>query len=285
MNNKLYAKIILVSIMFVFSTYFLLPFYWIIVASTKSNGQLFSTNPLWFAYPSHILDNLRIALTYNGYVLARWFINSVIYATSVSLGSTLVSAMAGFAFAKYRFWGKNIFFNFILGTIMVPATALVLPIYLLMHSFHLINTYWAVILPSLINPFGVYLMRIFWMQGFPNDLMDAAYVDGASDFTIFFRLGFPLVRNGLATVALFSFVGTWNNFFLPLVVISKRQLYPLVLGLDVWTSLATGSLGRGAPTYGAILVGVIISILPLVLAFIFLRRYWQFGLTEGALKS
>lgn len=271
--------------MFIASAYFLLPFFWVIVASTKSDPQLFSSNPLWFTSPFNALNNLKIVSSYDGAILWKWFLNSIIYAGSVSAGTTLISSMAGFAFSKYRFFGKNALFYVILGTIMVPSTALVLPIYLLMHGMNLINTYWAVILPSLVNPFTVYLMRIFWMQEFPNELVDAAHVDGASDFAIFFRIGLPMVRGGLATVALFSFVATWNNFFLPLVVISKEGLYPLTLGLQVWTSITTTSVGRGAPPYGAITMGVLISIVPLILAFIFLRRYWQYGLNSGAVKG
>jgi multiple sugar transport system permease protein len=272
----------MVALMFVASAYFLLPLFWIIIASTKSDSQLFSTNPLWFALPFNALNNIFNTSSYDGATLWRWFSNSIIYAGSVSAGTTLISAMAGFAFSKYDFFGKNILFYIILGAIMVPTTALVLPVYLLMHGLNLINTYWAVILPSLVNPFSIYLMRIFWMQEFPNELIDAAHVDGASDFTIFFRIGLPLVKGGLATVALFSFVSTWNNFFLPLVVISKSNLFPLTLGISIWTSLT--STGRG-PSYGAITMGILISIVPLILAFILLRRYWQSGLSSGAVKG
>ncbi len=289
MNTKksLYSSstILIMTLMFVASAYFLLPFFWIVIAATKSDSQLFSTNPLWFTSPFNFLSNLKVVSSYDNTILWRWFLNSLIYAGSVSAGTTLISAMAGFAFSKYNFKGKNVLFYIILGTIMVPTTALVLPIYLLMHGLNLINTYWAVILPSLVNPFTVYLMRIFWMKEFPNELIDAAHVDGASDFAIFFRIGLPLVRGGLATVALFSFVNTWNNFFLPLVVISKSDLYPLTLGLQVWTSITTTSVGRGAPPYGAINMGILISIVPLILAFIFLRRYWQSGLSSGAIKG
>jgi len=282
-RNYYSAKsVIFLSLMFVASVYFLLPLFWIIVASSKSNAQLFSTNPLWFATPFDMLKNIKNASSYDNFILWRWFLNSIIYASTVSAGTALISAMAGFAFSKYNFFGKNVLFYIVLGTIMVPSTALVLPIYLLMHSMNLINTYWAVILPSLVNPFAIYLMRIFWMQEFPNELIDAAHVDGASDFAIFFKIGLPMVRGGLATVALFSFVSTWNNFFLPLVVISKSKLFPLTLGISIWTSLT--STGRG-PSYGAITMGILISITPLIIAFIFLRRYWQAGLNSGAVKG
>ncbi len=271
-------------LMLIASAYFLLPFFWIIVASTKSSRQLFNTNPLWFAFPLNAIRNFLTVSTFDNGIIWRWLLNSALYAASISIGVTLTSAMAGFAFSKYNFKGKNVLFSIILGTVMIPFTALVLPIYLLMHTLNLINTYWAVILPSLVSPFSVYLMRIFWTQQFPSELIDAARVDGASDLTIFFSLGLPIVKGGLATVALLSFVSAWNNFFLPLVVISKEKLYPLTLGLEVWTSVTTANVEMGIP-YPALLMGTLISITPLILAFIILRKYWQYRLSSGAVKG
>jgi len=261
--------------------FFLLPLYWVIVSSTKNDSELFSTYGLWFAQPLHLWDNLRLLFTAQNGTFPRWILNSIFYGIAVAVGGTVVSAMTGYAFAKFRFPLRRFWFAVILGTITVPFTALVLPIYLLMHDLGLINTYWGVILPSLFNPFGIYLMRIFWTQGFPTELIEAAYMDGATDWYIFANLGLPMVRGGLATVGLFTFVGMWNNFFLPLVIISKNSLYPLTLGLSVWNS-ATES-GRGLP-YSIIVSGAFLSILPLALAYLFLQRYWRSGLTAGAVK-
>jgi multiple sugar transport system permease protein len=261
--------------------FFLLPLYWVVVASTKSDSQLFSTYGLQPIFPLQIVGNLSRLFSAENAIFPRWFLNSVIYGCAVGIGATLVSAMTGYAFAKFRFPLRGFWFAVVLGTITVPFTALVLPIYLLMHDLHLINTYWGVILPSLFNPFGIYLMRVFWTQGFPSELIEAGYMDGATDWYIFARLGLPIVRGGLATVGLFTFVGMWNNFFLPLVIISKNALYPLTLGLTVWNS-ATES-GRGLP-YSIIVSGALLSILPLALAYLFLQRYWRAGLTAGSSK-
>lgn len=261
--------------------FFLLPLYWVIVSSTKNDSELFGTYGLWFASPLHLWDNLRLLFTAQNGTFPRWILNSIFYGITVAIGGTIVSAMTGYAFAKFRFPLRRFWFAVILGTITVPFTALVLPIYLLMHDLGLINTYWGVILPSLFNPFGIYLMRIFWTQGFPTELIEAAYMDGATDWYIFANLGLPMVRGGLATVGLFTFVGMWNNFFLPLVIISRNSLYPLTLGLSVWNS-ATES-GRGLP-YSIIVSGAFLSILPLALAYLFLQRYWRSGLTAGAVK-
>lgn len=261
--------------------FFLLPLYWVIVASTKNDAELFGAYGLAVVFPMHIGHNLKELFSAQNAIFARWVLNSVLYGVAVGVGATLVSAMTGYAFAKFRFPLRKMWFAIVLGTITVPFTALVLPIYLLMHDLHLINTYWGVILPSLFNPFGIYLMRIFWTQGFPPELMEAGYMDGAGDWFIFARLGLPIVRGGLATVGLFTFVNTWNNFFLPLVIISKNSLYPITLGLTVWNS-ATES-GRGLP-YSIIVAGAFLSILPLALAYLFLQRYWRSGLTVGARK-
>lgn len=275
------GRVALVGLMFVFAAYFLLPLYWVAVSATKDNGQLFSTFGLWFAWPWRLLDNARDLFAYQDGIYLRWMLNSALYATSSAALATLAAAMAGFAFAKYAFPGKTPLFGFILGTIMVPATALVLPIFLLMQQTGLANTAWAVILPGMVNPFGLYLMRVFWDQGFPNELIEAARIDGASDARIFWSMGLPLVRGGLTTVALFSFVGAWNNFFLPLIVLSRAELFPLTLGLSVWNSVTTGR----TPIYGIIILGSLVSVLPLIVAFLTLGRYWQGGLTVGATKG
>lgn len=266
-----------------FAIYSLLPLWWVIVTMFKDNGQLFSTFGLWFAQPSHLSENLHTLFTRQDGIFTRWIVNSFVYAGATALGSVIVSAMAGYAFSAYDFKGKNALFTLILATIMVPATALVLPIFLMMQKMGLLNTYWAVILPGLVNPFGLYLMRLFWDSGFPKELMEAARIDGAGEWTIFQRLGLPLVQGGLVTVGLFSFVAAWNNFFLPLVAVSNDKLFPLTLGLSVWNQ--TSSSSGQEPLYTVIVLGALISILPLVVAFLTLGRYWQGGLASGAVKG
>ena len=266
-----------------FLLYCLLPATWIITSMTKDNGQIFSTFGLWFAYPPHFLENLSDLLTYQGGIFLRWFGNSLIYASSISLGSTLICAMGGYALSKYDFPGKQFLFNFILGTIMVPSTALVLPLFLMLNKVGLVNSMWGVILPSLVNPFGLYLMKVFWDSSFPNELIEAARLEGAGEGQIFWRIGMPLMQTGLVTVALLCFVGAWNNFFLPLIVLSEDHLYPLTLGLNVWNSVSSAAGGK--PVYNLIAVGSLVSVLPLLIAFVVLGKYWRGGLTAGATKG
>lgn len=271
------------GLLLAFAVYSLLPLWWVLTTISKDNGQLFSTFGLWFAAPSHLTENLATLFGRQDGIFARWLLNSVLYATAVALGSTLVSALAGYAFSKFRFVGKDVLFSFVLMTIMVPGTALVLPLFLMMQQLGLLNTYWAVILPGLVNPFGLYLMRLFWDSAFPSELMEAARIDGAGEGTIFTRLGLPLVRGGLVTVGLFGFVNAWNNFFLPLVVVSREELFPLTLGLSVWNQ--TSSSSGQEPIYTVIVLGALVSVLPLILAFLALGRYWQGGLASGAVKG
>jgi multiple sugar transport system permease protein len=249
-----------------------------------NNGQLFSTFGLWFTTPVHLVDNLVGLFTYQDGIFLRWFGNSLIYAGSISVGSTIICAMGGYAFAKYDFPGKQFLFNFILGTIMVPSTALVLPLFLMLNKVGLVNTMWGVILPSLVNPFGLYLMKVFWDSSFPNDLIEASRLEGASELQIFWRIGMPLMQTGLVTVALLAFVGAWNNFFLPLIVLNQDNLYPLTLGLNVWNSVSSAAAG-GKPLYNLIALGSLISVLPLLTAFVVLGKYWRGGLTAGATKG
>jgi multiple sugar transport system permease protein len=271
------------TILAVFLLYSVLPAMWIIAGMTKDNGQIFSTFGLWFSYPFHFLENLADLATYQDGLFVRWFGNSLIYAGSISFGSTMICALGGYAFSKYDFPGKQFVFNFILGTIMVPSTALVLPLFLMLNKMGLVNNMLGVILPSLVNPFGLYLMKVFWDSSLPNELIEASRLEGASELQIFWRIGLPLMQTGLVTVALLAFVGAWNNFFLPLIVLSEQHLFPITLGLNVWNSLTNAAGGK--PIYNLIAVGSMISVLPLLIAFVVLGKYWRGGLTAGATKG
>jgi multiple sugar transport system permease protein len=265
----------------IFFLYCILPATWILAAMTKDNGQIFTTFGFWFAYPTHFIENVVGLFGYRDGIFVQWFSNSLVYAASISVSTTLVCAFGGYAFSKYDFPGKKFLFNFIIATVTVPSTALVLPLFLMLNKLGLLNTMWGVILPSLVNPFGLYLMRVFWDSAFPNELLEAARIDGAGELRIFWGIGMPLVLSGLVTVALLSFVGAWNNFFLPLVVLSDDHLFPLTLGLNVWNSVSHAA-GGGKPVYNLIALGSLISVLPLLAAFIVLGRYWRRGLTAGA---
>ena len=199
-------------------------------------------------------------------------------------GSNVCSNNCRYAFTKFSFPGRNLLFAVVLGSIMVPATTLAVPTYLLLSKVGLINTPLAVILPSLVSPFGVYLMRVYTAQSVPNELLDAARIDGAGEFRIFWNVVLRILAPGFITVLLFTFVGTWNNYFLPLLVLSDPNLYPLTLGLASWNAQAAAN-GGAQVLYSLVVTGALVSILPLIIGFLFLQHYWQGGLTIGSVKS
>ncbi len=264
--------------------YFLIPLFWLIVSSTKTNSDLFSTFGLWFSPNFNLWANLQGVFTYDGGIFLTWLWNSTYYSVCSSLGASLIATLGGYAFAKLRFPGRRLLFAFILGAIMIPNTALVVPLYLLLSKVGLVNTPWAVILPSLVTPFGLFLMRVYAEQAISDDLLDAGRVDGAGEWHIFWRVVLRILVPGFVTVLLLTFVGTWNNFFLPQLVISDPTYYPLTVGLSNWNGLAQGFSGSEI-LFTLVLTGSLLSIIPLVAGFWFLQRYWQSGLTFGSLKG
>jgi multiple sugar transport system permease protein len=266
--------------------YFLIPLFWLAVSSSKSTEDLFNTFGLWFSHAPQFLGNVHATLTTDNGVFVRWILNTVLYAVVSSLGAAFLAATAGYGFAKYRFRGHKAGFNLVVGTIMVPTTALAIPTYLLFSQVGLVNTPWAVILPSLINPFGLYLMRIYAQDAVPDSLIEAARIDGAGEYRIFFRIALRLLAPGLVTVLLFTLVTTWNNYFLPLIMLNNPQLYPVTVGLSSWAAQAqNGGAGASSGMLPLVVTGSLLSIIPLVIAFLFLQRYWQSGLATGAVKQ
>lgn len=270
--------------MLIILIYFLLPLFWLIVSATKTNDELFSSFGLWFAPDFNLFSNLSGVFTYDGGIFLTWLGNSTYYAVCSALGASLFATLAGYVFAKFRFPGRNLIFAIILGSIMVPNTALAVPLYLLLTNVGLVNTPLAVILPSLVSPFGVYLMRVYAEQAIPDALLDAGRVDGAGELRIFWSVALRILAPGFVTVLLLTFVGTWNNFFLPLLVLNDPGYYPLTVGLANWNQLAQGFSGSQI-LYTLVITGSLISILPLIVGFLFLQRYWQNGLTFGSVTA
>ena len=267
--------------------YFLLPLWWLIVASTKDAHGLFSGTggALWFDRTFALFDNFRLLFTYNGGIYLRWLGNSLLYAVSGGVGATLLSILAGYGLAKFAFPGKRLSLSLLLGSVMVPLTALVIPTFAMLSQAGMTNTIWAVILPSLLNPFGVYLMMVYATDAIPDELLDAARVDGAGELRTFLAVGMPLLRPAIVTVLLLSIVATWNNYFLPLAMLSSDNLFPVTVGLGLWDGLANSASGTGTTSlWSLIILGSLVSIIPLVVAFLSLQRYWRGGLAVGSLK-
>ncbi len=269
--------------MLAFLVYFLMPLGWLFIASTKSLDDLFSSFGLWFSH-FNLFDNISETFSKDDGVYLDWLRNTLMYSFVSAGGAALLAAAAGYGFAKYDFRGKGLLFWFVLGSVMVPTTALAIPTYLMFSKLGFTNNPLSVILPSLVSPFGIYLMRIYAEASVPSDLVEAARIDGAGELLIFRRIAFRLLAPGFVTVLLFTFVATWNNYFLPLVMLSEPKWYPLTVGLAQWNAQATAGGGATA-SFNTVITGALISIVPLILAFTFLQRYWQSGLGSGGVKG
>lgn len=264
--------------------YFVFPLIWLVVSSTKSNEDLFTSFGLWFGTRFSLWDNLVNVFTYQNGIFLRWLANIVLYAGVSAAGASLLATFAGYAFAKYDFPGGKALFSFTLGAIMIPLTALAIPTYLLFSKVGITNSPWAIILPSLVSPFGVYLMRVYAADAIPDTLIEAARVDGAGEFRTFWQVGLRMLAPGIVTVFLFSLVATWNNYFLPLVMLNSAELYPITVGLaQQQAASATG--GGGQILFSTVITGSLVSVIPLIVSFLYLQRYWQTGLATGGVKG
>ncbi|MCU1433513.1 MAG: carbohydrate transporter rane protein 2, family [Pseudarthrobacter sp.] len=269
-------------IMGVFTLYFLTPIWWLLVSSSKTGGEITSTAPLWFTADSAstFLANLGSLFTYGDGVFGRWLANSALYAGLGALLGTLIAAMCGYALAKYEFRGREAIFNIVLSGVLVPATALALPLFLIFSEVKLTNTLWAVFLPSMVSPFGVYLARIYAAASVPTELLEAARLDGSSEIRTFFTVSTRLMAPALVTIFLFQFVAIWNNFFLPLIMLRDQVLFPVTLGLYAWNS----QISQIPELRVLVIVGALVSILPLIGTFLALQRFWSSGLGAGSVK-
>jgi len=269
--------------MLAFLIYFLMPLVWLLIASTKSLDNLFDSFGLWFK-GFDFTQNIGDTFGKDGGVFWTWIRNTLGYSVLSAIGAALLAAAGGYGFAKFDFRGKNLLFWIVLGSVMVPQTALAIPTYLLFSKVGLTNNPLGFILPSLVSPFGIYLMRIYAESAVPTDLIEAARIDGAGEFLIFRSIAFRLLTPGFVTVLLFTFVSTWNNYFLPLVLFSDEKWYPLTVGLAQWQNQATAGGGATA-AFNLVITGSLISVVPLIIAFIFLQRFWQSGLSAGSVKG
>ena len=257
------------------SLYFILPFYWLLQSTTKDIGQLMEGTYVP-AIPGHFFDNLIGVFDYRHGVFLRWMANSFLYSFAGSVTGTFISALAGFAFRRFRFFGRKLLFILILGFALVPGFATTLPLFIEFRTFHFLNTGWAVIVPSVLNIFGVYLMVVYWNQ-VPEELFDAAMIDGTKESTIFLRIGLPTILPGATTVLLLSFVAIWNNYFLALIMLNRDEAFPLILGI---TTISSAS---GWPVYNLTIMGAFLTALPLLILFLTLQRFLAPQLA-GAMK-
>jgi multiple sugar transport system permease protein len=257
--------------------YFLIPIWWLIVSATKNNTALFNSNGFWFS-DFDLIQNIVDVFSRQDGLFGRWLFNSIFYAGVGGLIATFLGVACGYALAKYEFRGRGALFGMILAGLLIPSALLTVPLYLLFSQIGLVNTIWAILIPAVVNPFAVYLGRIYAAASVPDELMEAARLDGAGEIRIFFTVAVRLMAPALVTVFLFSFVSIWNNFFLPLIMLTDQSLYPATLGLFNWFTQTREA------NYNIVITGSLLSVIPLMIAFLSLQRFWRAGLAAGSIK-
>jgi multiple sugar transport system permease protein len=277
------AAVNLVAVLF--AAFILGPLVWLFFGATKSQAEIYNSPGFWFAGPFRLWDNLSaLGQDVSGTgVFIHWLGNTLVYAIGGAVGATVLSALAGYGFSRYRFRGANTMFLLVMATLMVPLTAIALPLFLFYAKVGLVNSIWGMILPSMVSPIGIYLMRTYIDASVPKELIEAARLDGASELWIFLRIGVPLAFPGLMTVLLISIVAIWNNYFLPLMIFSKSDRYPLTVGLSALSKAA--ETGTKAELVPVLITGGLVTVVPLIVLFLMLERYFRGGMLQGSVTG
>lgn len=261
-------------ILIVLSITMIFPFFWMVLSSFKDATQIFQSR----IFPSHpTLDNYKAILLSGSSRFPQWFLNSAIVATCTTISVLFFDSLLGYTLAKFSFPGKKLIFLLVISTLMIPTEMLVIPWYALSRAMKWGNTYWGIMFPGMISAFGVFLMRQF-MTTIPNDLLDAARIDGIGEFNIFIRVVLPLVTPALATLAIFNFIGNWNAFLWPLIVASKPKMFTLPVGLANFS-------GEAGSDWHLIMTGATVSMIPLVIIFVLFQKQIVRGIAMTGLKG
>ncbi|HEX2177798.1 MAG TPA: carbohydrate ABC transporter permease [Nocardioidaceae bacterium] len=250
------------------------PFAWMLLSSVKPEAEIRQVPPSWLP-EDFTLSNYERLFTQLDFPL--YFFNSVVVALAVTLGNLVFCSMLGYALAKLEFPGKRLLFLLVMGTLMVPGVALFVPLFVLVSNLGLVNSFPGLILPFLVTPFGVFLMRQF-ILGLPDELIAAARVDGAGELRIFFHVIMPLCGPAMATLSILTFLGSWNNFLWPLVVAQTEDKYTLPVALALY------SVGQNSTQYGLLLAGAVVVVVPVLAVFLVLQRYFVQGIAMTGIK-
>jgi multiple sugar transport system permease protein len=251
-----------------------MPFVWMILGSFKSKGELLQVPPTWWP-EAGTLDNYRALFAKESF--GRYFFNSVFVAICVTIGNLIFCSMVGYALAKLTFRGKKLVFTLVMATLLIPGMVTFVPLFVMVANLGLIDSYPGLILPFLVTPFGVFLMRQFIIE-LPDDLLDAGRIDGASELRIFRQIILPLCGPGVATLGILTFLGSWNNFLWPLVVAQTQEHYTLPVALALF------STGQNVTNYGLLLAGATVIVVPIVIVFIIFQRRFIEGIASTGIK-
>ena len=251
------------------------PFLWMLLGSFKEQGEFLRTPPTWLPTEPTLDNYTRLVDRLD---FPRFFFNSALVAIAVTAANLVFAPMLGYALAKLRWRGKGLVMALVLSTLMLPAGATLVPLFVLMSKLELVNTYPGLILPFLAGAFGVFLTRQFFL-GLPDELLEAARMDGAGEFRIFFRIAMPLAAPVLATLGILTFLGSWNGFVYPLVMATSPEMYTLPV------ALATFAIGQFQAEHGMLMAGSVILVVPVLIVFVLLQRWITEGIATTGLKG
>jgi multiple sugar transport system permease protein len=276
---------VLTVVCVLFAIFVLAPLVWLLINATKNQAYVYGSFGFWFAGPFRLFQNIAaLGQDISGAgIFVDWLRNTLVYAVLGAVGATILSALAGYGFARFKFRGANALFFLVMATLLVPITSLALPLFLVYAKVGLVNSIWGMVLPSTVSVVGIYLMRTYIEASVPQDLIEAARMDGASELRIFLRIAMPLSVPGLVTVLLITVVAVWNNYFLPLIIFSKNSLYPLTVGLSSVSAAAES--GTKADLVPVLIAGGLVTVLPLIVLFLLLERYFRAGALQGSLTG
>lgn len=273
-RRRLGSRALVYAVLVVAVVVTLIPFVWMYLGSVKTQQELLRRPPTWWP---EVFTWENFSAWFGRLDIGTYFVNSVVVALFTVLGTMLFCSMVGYALAKLDFAGKRLLFALVLVTLMVPGVVTFVPLFVVVSKLGLVSTYAALILPFLAGPLGVFLMRQF-IQEIPDALLEAARIDGASEIRIFARIIMPLCGPALATLAILTFLGSWNNFLWPLVVAQSEDMYTLPVALSLY------SVGQNSTSYGVLLAGSVLVITPVLLLFVALQRYFTQGIAVTGIK-
>jgi multiple sugar transport system permease protein len=268
------AKVVLYVVLILGLLVVVGPFVWMLLASVKPEAEIRAVPPTWLPH-TFTLANFRSLFTRLNFPL--YFFNSTLVAALITAGNLVFCSLLGYALAKLRYPGRKALFLVVLGMLMVPGMVTFVPQFVLVSNMHLANSYAGLVLPFLAGPFGVFLMRQFLLS-IPDDLIEAARIDGAGEFRIFWRVVLPLCRPALATLGILTFLSSWNNFLWPLVVATTEDKYTLPVALALY------SVGQNRVNFGLLLAGAVVVVLPVLILFLVLQRHFLRGIATTGLK-
>jgi multiple sugar transport system permease protein len=249
------------------------PFYWMVIGSIMAPAELFSSVPrLWPSEP----DTNSYKRIFSLVPLGRYFMNSMVVSVTTTVIAVLVASAAGYCFARLTFFGRGVLFALILGALMIPSQATIVPLFVMFANWNLLNSYPGIILPGLVSAFGVFMMTQFF-RTLPPEMREAAIVDGANEFRIFARIYLPLARPAVATLSLFIFMGTWDQLLWPMIVAPNPDMRTLQVGLAF--------VRQQAPVQNQVMAAIVLSVIPVIIAFLLAQKQFIAGIAAGAVKE